>query len=239
MTALASELEEAKLTVQNPPKHIFTGAEKIYPNQVEILQRAFPGVQIHELYSFSEQAAIATHCAQGKYHEDFEFGHMELERPQQVNGGMQGNILATGFMNYGMPFIRYRNGDTAMFTEEKCSCGLHTQVIRDILGRVDDYIITPEGVHIQRFDYIFKDIAGIKEAQVVQRKLGEMIIRIVRRDSYSTDTEKSLLLNVAQWISPTIRVKFEYVDEIPRTKAGKFKAVVSELNKQQKSNEQS
>lgn len=237
MTALASELEEAKLTVQNPPKHIFTGAEKIYPNQVEILQRAFPGVQIHELYSFSEEAAIATHCTQGSYHEDFEFGHMELEHPQPVDGGTQGNILATGFMNYGMPFIRYRNGDTAMFADEECSCGLHSQVVKDILGRMEDYIITPEGVHIQRFDYIFKDIVGIKEAQVVQRKLGEMIIRIVRRDSYSTDTEKSLQLNVAQWISPTIRVKFEYVDEIPRTKAGKFKAVVSELSKQQKSNE--
>ena len=237
MTALASELEEARLELQNPPRHIFTGAEKIYPNQVGILQRVFPGVQIHELYSFSEEAAIATHCRQGVYHEDFEFGHMELENPQWVDGGMQGNILATGFMNYGMPFIRYQNGDTAMFADEKCTCGLNSQVVKDILGRVEDYIITPEGVHIQRLDYIFKDIGGIKEAQVVQRRLGEMIIRIVRRDSYSMETEKSLRLNVAQWISPTIEVKFEYVEEIPRTKAGKFKAVVSELSKQQKIDE--
>ncbi len=238
MTALASELEEAGLALQDPPKHIFTGAEKIYPNQVETLQRVFQGVQIHELYSFSEQAAIATHCKCGTYHEDIEFGHMELENPQQVKGGMQGNILATGFMNYGMPFIRYQNGDTAMFAEEKCACGLNSQVIKDILGRVEDYIITPEGVHIQRFASIFTNANGIKEAQVVQRKLGEIVIRIVRRGSYLANTEKALLTNVAQWISPTIEVKFEYVDEIPRTKAGKFKAVVSELNKQQKSDEQ-
>lgn len=239
MTALANELEEAGLSLQNPPKHIFTGAEKIYPNQTEILQRVFSGVQIHELYSFSEQAAIATHCKKGVYHEDFEFGHLELETPQPVAGGMQGNILATGFMNYGMPFIRYQNGDTAMFSDEMCTCGLHTQVIKDILGRMEDYIITPEGIRIQRFASIFADTMGIKEAQVVQRELGEIVLRIVRRDSYTIATEKALLQNVAQWISPSLQVKFEYVDEIPRTKAGKFKAVVSELNKQQKGDEQS
>lgn len=50
----------------------------------------------------------------------------------------------------------------------------------------------------------------------------------MKRNSYSVVTEKKLLINISQWLSPTIKVKFEYVDEISRTKAGKFKAVVSE-----------
>ena len=58
-----------------------------------------------------------------------------------------------------------------------------------------------------------------------------MILRIVKRDSYDVETERKLLVNISQFVSPSIKVKFEYVDEIPRTKAGKFKAVVSELKK--------
>ena len=45
-------------------------------------------------------------------------------------------------------------------------------------------------------------------------------------------TEENVILNaIRQMISSSLNVYFEYVDEIPRTKAGKFKAVVSELNK--------
>lgn len=229
MTAFANELYNQKIEVNSPPKHIFTGAEKLYDNQKRILQDVFKDVQIHELYSFSEQAAIATHCVNSVYHEDFEIGHMELNNASSVENGMQGEILATGFANIGMPFIRYQNGDTAVFSNSKCTCGLHSQIIEDIVGRNEDYIITPEGLHIQRLDYIFKDTYEIKECQVAQRQLGEMILRIVKRDSYSVATEKKLLINISQWVSPTIKVKFEYVDEIPRTKAGKFKAVVSEI----------
>lgn len=81
-----------------------------------------------------------------------------------------------------------------------------------------------------RFGYIFKRTDSIKECQIVQRKLGEMIIRIVARSNYNRDLEeKKLIEAVRSFASQTINVKFEYVDEIPRTKAGKFKAVVSEL----------
>ena len=231
MVAFANELYNQKIHISHPPKQIFTGAEKLYDNQKEILRSVFTGVQIHELYSFSEQAAIATHCKNSVYHEDFEMGHMELDKAVPIENGTQGEILATGFANLGMPFIRYQNGDTAVFSDRECGCGLHSQVIEDIVGRNEDYIVTPEGLHIQRLDYIFKDTSEIKECQVAQTRLGEIVLRIVKRDTYSTNTEKKLLLNISQWVSPTIKVRFEYMDEIPRTKAGKFKAVVSDLKK--------
>lgn len=232
MTALALEIETSGIALNAPPRHIFTGAEKIYENQIEIIQRVFKGVHIHELYSFSEQAAIATHCTEGIYHEDFEFGHMELHHPLKVENGLQGEILATGFANYGMPFIRYQNGDTAIFSNSNCKCGLKSQVIQDIVGRNEDYILTPEGTKIQRLDYVFKDTPEIKECQVVQRNFGEIVLRIVKRDTYSIHTEKKLRTNIRQWISPGLVVSFEYLDEIPRTKAGKFKAVVSALKQE-------
>lgn len=219
------------LKIERVPKFYCTGAEKVYDNQAEVMSLVFPGLKIVEHYGFSENAGAASKCTKLHYHEDFEMGHFELKDPV-VDGNLStGILLATGFHNYAMPFIRYEVGDTLTFESEKCECGMHSQVIREINGRTEDYVITPEGTRIMRFDYIFKNTRTIKECQVVQKKLGEVCLRIVKRDNYSTETEKELIKNIRSMISPTMAVTFEYVDEIPRTKAGKFKAVVSELPK--------
>ena len=82
-----------------------------------------------------------------------------------------------------------------------------------------------------RLDYIFKNTDSIKESQIIQNQLGSIILKIVRRKNYSEKDELELKHNIQTMISPTIGVDFEYVDEIPRTKSGKFKAVVSNLKK--------
>ncbi|MCL3849825.1 MULTISPECIES: phenylacetate--CoA ligase family protein [Parabacteroides] len=226
---LSLQIEEAGLIILNSPKHIFTGAEKLYEYQRNQIARTFKGCEIHEHYSFSEEAASASQCTDNKYHEDFELGHFELASSVQNEGEESGELLATGFANYGMPFIRYRNGDTAIFDNHPCPCHLKSQIIKEITGRIEDYILTPEGIKIMRFDYLFKDTHDIKECQIVQTKPNEITLRIVRRNNYSVQTENNIRKQVKHYISLNMQVLFEYVSEIPRTKAGKFKAVVSEL----------
>lgn len=228
--AFASLLREKNIVLEHPPRFIFTGAEKMYDNQREDIEIVMPGVVITDHYGTSEGVINASKCCQNVYHEDFELGHLECEEPHYLSSTeYEGDILGTSFRNYGMPFIRYKIGDSAIWSNKSCSCGLHSQVIRDIQGRSEDYVITPEGLQLKRFDYLFKNTVGIKECQVVQQQLGEVLFRIVRRDSYSTQTEEVLRKGVADMISPTIACRFEYVNEIKRTIAGKFKAVVSEL----------
>ena len=228
--SLAALINEYGLKIENPPRYVFSGAEKMYENQKCIIQTAFPGIIISDHYGTSEGIINASKCIHGYYHEDYEFGHIECNNSTYISETeYRGDLLGTGFNNYGMPFIRYKIGDSAIWTAQKCSCGLHSAVIKEIEGRVEDYVLTPEGTKIKRFDYLFKDTVNIKECQVVQKSVGEVIFRIVRRDSYKLDTELLIKKNVAQMISPTLIVKFEYVDEIHRTASGKFKAVISEL----------
>lgn len=225
-------VNELGLMIERIPKFYFTGAEKVYDYQADEINKAFPGLTIVEHYSFSEEVGAASMCKQMHYHEDFELGHMELKDPVENGSLKTGTLLITGFHNDAMPLIRYEVGDTLTFDNIDCECGLKSQVIHEINGRNEDFVITPEGTRIMRFDYLFKDTRDIKECQVVQRKLGEIILRIVRREYYNQkETEAHLREEVKTWISPTIEVKFEYVEEIERTKAGKFKAVVSELSK--------
>ena len=218
------------LKITKVPEFYFTGAEKVYDYQAEAIHKVFPGLTIVEHYSFSEEAGAASQCEKLHYHEDFELGHMELNEPVQDGHYSTGTLLVTGFHNDAMPLIRYEVGDTMTFDNRECECGLKSQVIKEVNGRNEDFVVTPEGTRIMRFDYLFKETNDSKECQVVQRELGEVVLRIVRRDNYTPKkTEKHLLENIRNMISPTIKVKFEYVDFIERTKAGKFKAVVSEL----------
>ena len=232
--AFALLVEENGLSITAQPKAIFTGAEKMYENQKTVLRRVFPGTIITDHYGTSEGVVNASKCETGVYHEDFELGHIECKEPHWISDTeYEGNILGTCFQNNGMPFIRYEIGDSAVWSSKKCSCGLHSQVIKDIQGRTEDYVITPEGLKVQRFDYLFKDMTSIKECQVVQRKMGEVIFRIVRRDNYDIKCEEELKKLVKEYISPTIHCSFEYVGEIERTRAGKFKSVASLINNKQ------
>lgn len=220
--SFAMLVEEAGLKITAPPEFIFSSAEKMYDFQREVIERVCPGVKIVEHYGFSENAACASKDLDGVYHEDFELGHLELIDPVTSERGQTGVMLATGFQNLGMPFIRYEIGDTATFVA--------SGKIVDIEGRNEDYIITPEGTRIMRMDYIFKAAKGIKECQIVQNEVGRIIIRIVRRDGYDAiETEKTLRREIHCNISPALQADFEYVEAIPRTKAGKFKAVISKL----------
>lgn len=228
--AFSSLALEQGLTCTSSPIAIFTGAEKMYDYQKKDIQALFPESVITDHYGTSEGVVNASKCKNGHYHEDFELGHIECEEPHWISETeYEGNIIGTCFQNYGMPFIRYKIGDSAVWSIGGCECGLQSQVLKDIQGRIEDYILTPEGTKIMRFDYLFKDTSDIKECQVVQNQLGFIKFRIVKRDNYSVSTENKLKNLVAEYISPTIKCDFEYVDEIERTAAGKFKAVVSNL----------
>lgn len=223
-------VENLGLIISNPPRIVFAGAEKVLEYQKMCIERVL-GCMVTDHYGFSEGAGNASRCKHGIYHEDFELGHLEPRNPKKISQtSFSGEILATGFTNYGMPFIRYNVGDNATWGSEKCTCGRHSAILLNIEGRNEDHVITPENTSIVRFGFLFRNTKNIEECQVVQYKLGEVTFRIVKRDTFSIKDEVSLKEKVREWISPTILVNFEYVDEIERTDSGKFKAVVSYLN---------
>jgi len=83
-----------------------------------------------------------------------------------------------------------------------------------------------------RLDYLFKDSLNIKEAQVIQENLGEIRMLVVRRANYATKDELEIRRDIKTWLSPSLQVRFDYVDEIPRERNGKFRAVLSRLSSQ-------
>ncbi len=167
-------------------RYYCTGKKHVLNGSWDVLRRTNMDLQKEQAMPQNANMAI--------FHEDFEYGHLEPHNPVQSSPtSFSGKILATGFSNYAMPFIRYDVGDSATWTTEKCSCGRHSEVIASIDGRNEDVIVTPEGARMQMHSYFYKDMNEIQECQVVQYKLGEMVFRIVPRDNYTSEVELNLI----------------------------------------------
>lgn len=224
---------EAGLKLARPPRVIDTGAENILQTQRRDIE-AFTGAVLTDQYGMSEGAGNASQCEHGSYHEDHEFGVLEaVEEESTGDGRARGRILCTGFACPEFPFLRYEIGDVGVWQPRsfRCRCGRESRVLHSIEGRVDDYVITPEGRRVMRFDYVFKDAKEVKECQVVQRERGAIVLRVVRRNGYAARDEQMIASEISRWISPTLKISFEYVPVIERSSSGKFKAVVSELER--------
>jgi phenylacetate-CoA ligase len=153
-----------------------------------------------------------------------------MEGIEQTAGDPAKNLVCTGFAGDAFPFIRYEVGDTAVWQEGKsCACGRKSAVLQRVEGRTDDYVVTPEGARIARLDYLFKDALNVKEAQIVQERLGEIRLLLVCRDAYGTKDEMEIRRDIKSWLSPSLEVRFEYVKEVPRGPNGKFRAVLSKI----------
>ncbi|HEX3819891.1 MAG TPA: hypothetical protein VHW45_06150 [Candidatus Sulfotelmatobacter sp.] len=225
---LALNASEAGLKLSAPPHIIFTGAENMLDFQRRDIE-AFTGATLTDHYGCTEACCNASRCPEFVYHEDFEF--CMIEGVERMPGETAKSIVCTGFACDAFPFIRYEVGDTAVWADQKnCACGRNSSVLMRIEGRTDDYIVTPEGARIARLDYLFKDALNVKEAQIIQRRLGEIAILVARRPGYSMKDEQDIRRDVETWLSPTLTVQFEYVNEIPRQSNGKFRAVLSHIN---------
>lgn len=216
------------------PKAVFTTSEKLYPYMRLSISKAFK-CDVFDGYGLFDGGISANECNHHSgLHIDTEGAIMEIiddNGKQLING--EGTVLATSLHNYALPFIRYNTGDLAAISIESCKCGRKLQLLKYVIGRSVDFLITPEGknVHGWFFDYIQKTIYGIKEYQVVQDSLEKINFKIVRDKDFDQNAPNKISEFIRQKSSNWM-VEVEFVDKIERTGAGKFKFIINNLNKQ-------
>lgn len=220
-----------KLNEKSRPRVIFCGGENLLSYQRRVIEDWAEAI-ITDQYGLTEGNCNFSKCEKGRYHEDYEFCHIEIVDgfKNEADGFITGRLIGTGYYNEVHPLIRYDTGDIATMMPEdfKCECGRKSRVFKSVEGRVDDFVVTPEGQRIMRFDYLFKDTIEVSAVQVIQRRKGEVVLASVMKDRDKKQAyEAKLRKRVAEWISEEIEVAFEYPQEIEKTKAGKFKAVVN------------
>jgi phenylacetate-CoA ligase len=212
-------------------KGIFTSSESLLAFHRETIEEAF-GARIHDRYGTSEFAVSMTMCKEGRLHVDMEFGIVEVDVVERGEGWERGPLLVTGLGNDATPFIRYRIGDLGTRLTTPCSCGREGDVFADVDGRVEDFIVTPDGRRVGRLDHIFKDLLDIAEAQILQETEAAIEVLVVPRASYRQGGEKRLLREIRSRLGDSINIAIREVESIPREPNGKFRAVRSRVGKQ-------
>ena len=122
-----------------------------------------------------------------------------------------------------------RIGDRGSLSAEKCLCGKNHPVVNSLLGRADDMIVTPEGRLVGRMDPLFKGLVGVLAAQIIQHTVGTLEVLIVTNEEYSEKTATTLISSIRDRVGPSMKVTLTQVADIPRSKNGKLRAVISKL----------
>jgi phenylacetate-CoA ligase len=208
----------------------FTSSESLLAFQRETIERAF-GARVRDRYGVSEFCVSMFECAQGRLHVDMEFGIVEVEVEEEGEDWERGPLLVTGFANEATPLIRYRVGDVGTRSKRPCPCGRAGDVFLDVDGRIEDYVMTPDGRLVGRLDHVFKEQLDVAEAQVLQETRDALEVLVVRRPGYDDASERALRKEFRTRLGDEIRIEIRYVESIPREKNGKLRAVKSAIGR--------
>ena len=209
------------------PRAVLVSSETVFGWQREDMERAF-GCKVFNGYSLGEPVCFVSECPEGSMHITPEYGVIEL-----VDDG-EGNheIVATGLINDAMPFLRYRTGDRATPGDgAPCRCGRGLPTLGAIIGRVDENVVTPEGVSVgpAALSLAFQSVPHLRESQIVQSSPDRIQLALAVTQSFGPADEQFLLGELRKRLGHRLVIDLEYVPAVPRTSGGKQRLVVSSL----------
>ena len=114
-----------------------------------------------------------------------------------------------------------------MLSEGACTCGWNTPTLERVEGRRDDIVTLPDGRRIGRLDHILKNLAGIREAQLVQYTRSEFVLYVVPESRLDEGVIDSIRREARMRLGPGIDFKVEPVAELQRTATHKLRSVIS------------
>jgi len=212
-------------------KAVFSGSEVLHPYQKEAIQEVFQA-PIYQWYGQVETTVNIHECDSHRLHIKEEYGLLEIINDQGCDAapGEIGSAIGTGWGNVAFPLIRYDTGDNMILSHEKsCPCGRAGRIIEKILGRDEDVVMTPEGRYVGRLDFIFKPITTVQEAQIIQETINKIVIRVVPLTNYTIKDREKIISIIKQYLGTSIKYAIEEVPSLERTKAGKVKYVISNI----------
>ncbi|GMU68323.1 MAG: hypothetical protein AMXMBFR59_40370 [Rhodanobacteraceae bacterium] len=213
------------------PRVIVTNAEVLYEHQREHARRVL-GCDVFDWYGLGEHVAAAAECEHHGYHIPEEIVAVEIiAGDREAPDGQPGEIVGTCFENYAQPLIRYRTGDYAVRRHDRCSCGRAHSMLREIGGRTQDIISTPEGGWCAFRHGLFgvEEVPGLQAVQLEQIEVRRFVVHAVAPQGLSEEARVILAQRVIEAIGFDAVVEIVLVEDIPRTERGKRRLVISRV----------
>lgn len=237
LKVITSLLEPHRQQISFSPKALFLGSEQLSDDDRKRFED-FYKAPVANWYGHSERLIFGGNCPfTNEYHFYPAYGYMELldEEGSVISSpGQEGRIVATGFDNKIMPFIRYDTGDRGVLSEKRdCRCGFRGVSLKYISGRGQDVIVLSDGTKVSLTAFIFgqhlRAFEKIREMQVIQSDKGKVELCVVKGNNFSLKDEQELIDTLQTSVKNRVSVTISYISSVPKTARGKNIFFVSRL----------
>ncbi|WP_223559253.1 phenylacetate--CoA ligase family protein [Chryseobacterium lathyri] len=217
---------------ENAVKAVFPTAETITDETRYYIEKFFK-TKLYNQYASSEGAPFIIECEKGNLHLELQTGVFEV-LDENNQPAQSGRLVVTSFTTSATPLVRYDIGDSITLedADKKCSCGNNNPLVKEILGRIDDFIYSVENgkINLGNVSNTLKDTKGIIRFQAVQNKLEELDLYVViDKEIYSKQIEKVFIGNWKDRVGNAMKIHLHYVNEIPVEGSGKYRIVKNNI----------
>lgn len=176
---------------------LMTESELLLPEHRADLSASF-GVPVFDEYSAYEVLNITYDCPHGRAHvaEDRLVVETVDADGRAVPPNADGRVVITGFLERGMPLVRYDVGDLGRLDQEPCPCGRSFVTLRLKTGRSNDVVLLPGGrkLYGDTFLHLAATHPGLDECYVHQQANGLVDLHVIA----APGAEKQLLDSIPQ-----------------------------------------
>ena len=211
-----------------PIKTILVASEHLSEDDRADIEKAF-GVGVTNHYGLAEICVMMGDCDhhQGLHNYD-EYGYLEL---LPAEGTAHKKIVGTHLHNLATPLIRYETGDLAEIATDSCSCDRTLPTIKNVIGRSDSAICTPEGYKIPTVNFytMFEVFQSIERWQIIQHELDRIEVR-VKCSAFTNELKAALEKELRERLPTSVSVELHNNIPFVKKHEGKLNTFISLLH---------
>jgi phenylacetate-coenzyme A ligase PaaK-like adenylate-forming protein len=187
--------------------------------------------KVFDIYASNEAGPISFECKEGNYHIHSDIQYLEVidSKGNLKDIGKKGILAITRTYGHGTPIIRYTGmDDIVQLKEGECSCGLNTELMEPVHGRIKESIVLPDGRIIyprKLMDLVGDAVKDLKTnkiqfLQIVQKSLDKIeVLVVIDEDKRHKDESVELFLgevgkSYQQYFGPEVRFEIKEVKKL-------------------------
>lgn len=217
------------------PKAIISSAQILPKQSRETIEEAF-STKVFDKYGSREFSGIAYQSMNNDEHLVVAENYIVeiIKNNKKAKPGEMGEVVITDLNNYCLPFVRYKIGDLAVAVDKNkiSACGRQLPLIGSIEGRVQAIIIGSNNKFLPGtfFAHFFKEYPHIiKQYQVVQNRLAEIDLLIIKADRFNDKEMSSVISKLKEFMGADTKINLNFVDEIKMVRTGKHQGAISNM----------
>lgn len=214
------------------PKAAVYVSESLPPWEREWIEQEF-GIPVLSRYNAVECLKIGYFCELRRgfhIHEDLCYVRICDEAGRTLSDGERGQIVISNLVNHGTVLLNYCLGDTGSFSPEPCPCGRTFRLLNELVGRVHDFLVLPDGRLLYPFEVtqVIKVDHDVLQYQLVQHQLQQFTLTLVTADEAAFERAKTRLLpRLRALLGAESRIDVQQRRDFFGEPAGKFRVVLS------------